>query len=454
MMRSVPSGAGSELGHAAAVAPDPGTAGPPTAGGPSRPHVVLVGAFGHVARQFLEAAREHACEISFVHEPDKVTEAHRGLVERVVDVDDIADAGAVIEAVRQLHAQRPVGYILSLTEFGVESAAAAAEALGISTPASLQVTQTMRSKHRMREVLSRYPELYVRSALCGNLGDALEAAERFGYPVIVKPDSAWGSLAVRRVDDEPGLREAFDGVRDIDQPVLVEEFLAGPEYSIEAFSQSGKHRLVAVTAKAKLENFIEIGHVVPGVPEATADEFAEVLGCFLDAVGLTDGNTHTEVIVTPAAGVRIVESHNRPGGDSIPYLVELATGVRLGRLALLAAIGWSDLPWNADRSRGAAIAFWTGRAGTVESVPEFDEEVRERCAEISLSAEVGKRATDVLHSFDRLGYVIGAAQDGEQAFAWVREVIEAHPVVITPDQGEPDSTADLARVRRYARGQL
>lgn len=420
----------------------------------SRPHVVLVGAYGHVAGQFLEAARRHACEISFVHEPGKVTEAHRALVERVVDVDDLANVVAVVKAVQQLHAEQPVNHVLSLTEFGVESAAATAEELGIPTPVSRPVTETLRSKHRMREVLSTHPELHVRSALCGDLEEALEAAERFGYPVIVKPDSAWGSLAVRRVDDEVGLREAFDGVRDVDQAVLVEEFLTGPEYSIEAFSQAGTHQLVAVTAKAKLENFIEIGHVVPGVPRGTAAELAEVLGRFLDAVGLTDGNTHTEVIVTPAAGARIVESHSRPGGDSIPHLVELATGVRLGELALLAAIGRSDLPWNADRSRGAAIAFWTGRPGTVESVPEFGEEVRERCVEINLPAEVGKRTTDVRHSFDRLGFVIGAAEDGERAFALARGVIEEHPVVIAPDQGEPDPAADLARVRRYARGQL
>ena len=49
--------------------------------------------------------------------------------------------------------------------------------------------------------------------------------------------------------------------------------------------------------------------------------------------------------------------------------------------------------------------------------------------------------------------MIGVAEDGEQAFAWTREMIEAHPVVITPNHGEPDPLADLARVRRYARGQ-
>jgi biotin carboxylase len=368
-----------------------------------------------------------------------------------VDVDELASVEAVVEAVRQLHARRPVDHVLSLTEFGVVPAAAAGQELGIPTPVSLAVTETMRSKARMREVLRKYPELDVRSALCSSLEEALEAADRFGYPVIVKPDSAWGSLAVRRVDDEPGLREAFDGVLDVAEAALVEEFLVGPEYSIEAFSRSGEHRLVAVTAKAKLENFVEVGHVIPGVPEATAAELAKVLGDFLDAVGLTDGTTHTEVIMTPA-GARIVESHSRPGGDNIPYLVELATGVRLGELALLAAIGRGDLPWNADRSRGAAIAFWTGRAGTVESVPEFDEAERARCAEISVTAEVGGRTTDVLHSFDRLGHVIGVAQDGEQAFALARGMIEAHPVVIVPDEGGPDPTADLARVRRYASG--
>jgi len=416
-------------------------------------HIALVGAYGRVAGQFLEAARENDCDISFVHEPGKVPDAHRELARRVIDVDDLAGVGEVLDVVRKLHGEHPVDYILSLTEYGVVSAATVAETLGIHTTVPLRVAEALRNKHRMREILGKHPELRVRSAYCAELNQALAAADRFGYPVIVKPDSAWGSLAVCKAEDERMLRDAFRSVRGVNQQALVEEYLDGPEHAIVAFSSSGRHQVIAVTGQEKLENFVPIGHVVPGVSHEKTEEFAKVLRAFLDAVELTDGITHTEVIAT-SAGIRIVESHNRPGGASVAVLVELATGVRLGELALLAAMGRSDLPWEPEYKGSAAIAFWNSRAGTVRSVPEFDEETRARYVEICLPIQPGMRVNKVLHGCDRLGYVISRGTDSERAYAAAVELVNASPVQIDPDTQRRDPEEDVARARRYARGRI
>lgn len=66
-----------------------------------------------------------------------------------------------------------------------------------------------------------------------------------------------------------------------------------------------------------LPNFLEIGHVVSDVSSDDESAMARLESHFLETVGRTDGNSRTEVIVTPC-GPRIVESHNRPGGDGIP----------------------------------------------------------------------------------------------------------------------------------------
>ncbi|MFQ6142219.1 hypothetical protein ACLMNJ_03965 [Streptomyces seoulensis] len=70
---------------------------------------------------------------------------------------------------------------------------------------------------------------------------------------------------------------------------------------------------------------MEAGHLLP----ARLDAEAAVLGTVtaaLDSLGVREGVTHTEVIVTGSGPVRIVETHPRQAGDRIPYLLRDARG--------------------------------------------------------------------------------------------------------------------------------
>lgn len=206
-----------------------------------------------------------------------------------------------------------------------------------------------------------------------------------------------------------------------------------------------------MTRKVKLPNFVEIGHVVSGTLSAAEVTVAQTATRFLDVVGLTDGNSHTELIVTPS-GPRIVESHNRPGGDSIPYLVHLATGINLAELAVAVPLGLMDVPHRRDRQSGAAIHFWVGEPGTVIAVPRLSDAAREQCVEATFTARPGQRVTEVLHSFDRIGFVITRGTTGDDALALARDLVESHPFEIALVATGELAHDRLDRVRRYARG--
>ena len=84
------------------------------------------------------------------------------------------------------------------------------------------------------------------------------AAERVGFPAVLKPVESAGSVHVSRVDSLDGLRAAYrrlaadsrtDFGRGLDGPVLLEEYLDGPEISVEGYVEDGRAVVLAVTTK-------------------------------------------------------------------------------------------------------------------------------------------------------------------------------------------------------------
>ena len=97
---------------------------------------------------------------------------------------------------------------------------------------------------------------------------------------------------------------------------LMEEYLDGPELSVESLTYEGRHVIVAITdyVKGGLTGFAEIGMSYPSpYPAETQHEIKELVTDFLDAVGLRNGPAHTEVKLTSPwpADHRVAQPHRR-----------------------------------------------------------------------------------------------------------------------------------------------
>ncbi len=161
-----------------------------------------------------------------------------------------------------------------------------------------------------------------------------------------------------------------------DYRMLAEGFLDGAEYSVEALSEKGRHRVVCVTQKFTDEaTLVETGHCVPApVGDELRVAVDEFMQCVLDALGVTDGPTHTEVIATDG-GLRVVETHLRLGGGHIVELVELAFGIDLDTMWIRQVTGEPVLPGLVvEASRSAAVRFVTpAAAGVLNGTHGTDE---------------------------------------------------------------------------------
>ncbi|MBR6159461.1 MAG: ATP-grasp domain-containing protein [Lachnospiraceae bacterium] len=152
------------------------------------------------------------------------------------------------------------------------------------------------------------------------------------FPLIVKPVDRSGSRGVTKVYDRDHLIEAIDDALSVgfEKNVIIEEFVTGSEYSVEYISWEGEHHFLALTQKYTTgsPNFIETGHLEPApVDEALLGRIKGIVEHALDSLQIRYGASHSEVMVSDAGDIRLIEIGGRMGGDNIgSSLVELSTG--------------------------------------------------------------------------------------------------------------------------------
>jgi biotin carboxylase len=167
-----------------------------------------------------------------------------------------------------------------------------------------------------------------RFALVHDVTVARATAGAFGYPVVLKPRGMGASIGVVRVNGPDELDEAFriseaaghGGAPAYEGGVLVEEFLTGPEISVDGALRDGGYTPFCLAHKriGPAPFMEEIGHLVdPADPLLTDPGLLEVLATAHRVLGVRDGITHTELKLTPR-GPAIVEVNARLGGDLIP----------------------------------------------------------------------------------------------------------------------------------------
>ncbi|MFJ7272718.1 ATP-grasp domain-containing protein [Streptomyces sp. NPDC099050] len=346
----------------------------------------------------------------------------------------------VISAAKTIHAEQPFGVAVSMSDAYVEAAAVINESLGLPGN-SPGVPRAVNDKARMREILHDSAVGAVIAARVSTADEVQGFAAEMGYPFVLKPVDGSGSRGVTLVRDEDGLVDAVartvgaTAAADPESVWIAEEYLRGPEFSVETFSTDGTHHLLSVTEKFKGPNFVEIGHLVPA--RVSADVVrgmtAEVSAC-LDAVGLTEGPAHTEIVLT-ARGPRVVETHCRPGGGGIVELVRLAVGLDVQRITF----DWlAGRPLNLDGAaepQGAATWFLTPGAGTVSSVSGLDEVLSaEGVTEVYDTVAPGAVIGELRSSSDRAGAVIATGDTPDEALRRAREAVGRLEVTVEPTQ--------------------
>lgn len=342
---------------------------------------------------------------------------------------DFTDGPAYADAIRAAAREIDADHVWHVGgEDSMMAAYETAEELGIAVNSPRSVA-LLNDKLAMRTLLRDKGISSVRFATARRCHDVAALLADFTLPVVVKPATLSGSRGARLLTDPAELPAWAQTLAALsyDGPLLVEEYLRGPEFSVETLTVRGEHHVIGVTRKllGPLPHFVERGHLFPEPDNVDTRQVAEAAVDLLDIAGYRCGPAHTEVILTDD-GPRIVESQARLGGDRIPEIIELAKGFDMKRAMFAALAGRPPRP--GPTASVGHVAYLGFPAGVIRSISGLDA-VRELPFVHTLSVPFS--AGDVLpvtvNSKTRHGFVILTGADAAQARAranQVRDMIE------------------------------
>ena len=296
------------------------------------------------------AARLDGVDLALVtHEPvDRLPFSLRESLVAHWRVEDALDAGQLVDAARGLGAQagRPVERILGVLEQAQVPIAQARDALGLpGTDAA--TTENFRDKNRMKDVLRAAGLPVARHRLVGSPDDAVAFADQVGFPLVVKPPAGAGARSTFRLDDVGALGRWIEAAPPSGaNPTLVEEFLAGEEYSYDSVMVDGQvvwhsiSRYLPAPLEVLHNPWIQWAVLLPREIDAPElDAIRDVGPAALRALGLRTGLSHMEWFRRADGSVAVSEVGARPPGaqltSAISYAHDIDLYVAWPRLMLL-----------------------------------------------------------------------------------------------------------------------
>jgi biotin carboxylase len=315
---------------------------------------------------------------------------------------------------RLAEAERVHGVIAPGIDWPVGIAARVAERVGIPHPLSPATAGIAVSKARQRERFEavRVPQPVWRLVT--------EREDGLPIPCIVKAPDRQGQRGLSLVEEPSALDAAI--LRALHESrnghAVVEGLVDGPEVTVNAFSVDGRFHPLTVTDRltaAPPAFGVALAHVWPSEGDA-AGEAAEVAGRAVEALGIENGPTYTQLRIAPD-GPQVIEVAARLGGGHDAELCQAALGVDLNGLAIAAALG-DPVGHIASEPRvgGAATVFLTAEPGELEAVEGVDEAERvEGVIRVRVYRRPGFEIGELRRGSDRVGAVQAVGQSREEA---------------------------------------
>jgi ATP-grasp domain len=246
-----------------------------------------------------------------------------------LQVRDLWSEEQTLDEVRRWLGGRNVDRVECMWEPGVVLAARLREGLGVPGM-GVETAVAFRDKETMKQVLDRAGLRTPKHARARTQDECREAAERFGYPLIIKPIDGAGSADTYPLHEPADLERALEAMGHV-QEVSVEEFIEGEEFTYDTVSIQGRPAFQNVAwyrpkpLVMRLNAWISPQAICLGNLERDELRDGVALGRnVLAALGFETGFSHMEWFRTPEGEVVFGEIGARSPGGRLTHVMNYA----------------------------------------------------------------------------------------------------------------------------------
>ncbi len=290
------------------------------------------------------------------------------------------------------------------------------------------------NKHLMRKAFEKGNAPSPKSILAQDAEDAWSRLQNeFDTDAILKPSRNSGSRGIAKVSrnmDKGDFIRAYDEAlsESRDHSVLIEQFIEGPEFSIEMIVWRGDIHVLTVTDKKTTgaPHFVELGHNQPSCFSATDVETlkaAAVAG--VRALGVNNCACHAEAKLMNGKAY-LMEVGARLGGDFISTeLTHLSTGIDMVAAAIDVALGVEPDLSAKEEPKGVCIRYFCPKPGKLVSISNTEVLNNPHVYLWEIYPKEGDVIPAVTSSLCRSGHVIVTEKTPQKAIELAERLIES-----------------------------
>jgi hypothetical protein len=418
--------------------------------------LVLAATTGYQIRSFGEAAERLGVELVFA--TDRCHMLEDPWRDRAIPIR-FHDEESAVQAIVAAAGAAPIDGVLAVGDRPTVIAARVARALGLPGHPP-EAAAVARDKRRTRERLSAAgmpSPWFVPMAVDA---DAQLLARSLRYPVVLKPVALSGSRGVMRADDAHAFVEAFERLRKLlrepdllaertnaHERLLVEGFIPGREYAVEALLQHGDLHVLAVFDKPDpLDGpcFEETIYITPSATDPVLQRsIVEAVAGAVDAIGLRHGAVHAECRVNDR-GVYVLEVAARPIGGLCARALRFErrrTGdsdrgepIWFEQLLLAHALGESPAGWQRESPASGVMMIPIPRRGLFRGVSGIETARQvEGIDDVRVTAKPDQLLVPLPEGASYLGFIFARAARAADVERALRAAHECMTFSIDPE---------------------
>ena len=297
---------------------------------------------------------------------------------------------------------------------------------------------------------------------------------KLSFPLVVKPVDNMGARGCRMVRNEKELLPALETALSCSRSgnAIVEEYMEGPEYSIDALVYNGTFTVTGFAIRhIKYEPyFIEVGHTMPAqLDKNTHDQLISVFALGAKALGLSCGAAKADIKFT-SKGPMIGEIAGRlSGGYMSGWTYPYASDLNLTKEGILIAAGCepadlikkrvsvdfqpSELCKNAQKPyelfevpclRTSAERAWMSIPGTVKYIENINEYSDRAVFDVlpRATVNIGSKVDFPRNNVEKCGNIIAVSHSREAAILAAEDAVSN--IFITLEADNPQTNEYLS----------